>query len=208
MTETLNLTDFRILLVDDDAFMRNLVIRLLRSFGIKKIIEANNGKEALGELQKHKFDIIITDWLMSPLDGLSLTKEIRKSSKPHSNIPIILLTAYSDYKRVTRARDSGVTEVLCKPLSPSCLYQRIQSIIDHPRHFITTASYVGPDRRRKKKNFLGEDKRSSNYTEETTSFIDRPIDADHVMRGSIQSQMNRQDALFQQLSSQSALAKD
>jgi two-component system, chemotaxis family, chemotaxis protein CheY len=63
-------------------------------------------------------------------------------------VPIIMLTGHTERTRVTRARDAGITEFLAKPISAKGLYQRVFSIVAHPRPFIKTATYFGPDRRR------------------------------------------------------------
>jgi DNA-binding response OmpR family regulator len=59
-----------------------------------------------------------------------------------------MLSGYTEYRRVTEARDAGVNEFLAKPISAKALYQRFASIIDNPRPFIRTKHYFGPDRRR------------------------------------------------------------
>jgi DNA-binding response OmpR family regulator len=63
-------------------------------------------------------------------------------------VPIIMMTGHSERKRVTAARDAGVTEFLAKPISAKGLHQRILNIVANPRPFIKTKSYFGPDRRR------------------------------------------------------------
>ena len=59
-----------------------------------------------------------------------------------------MLTGHSEKKRVTAARDAGVTEFLAKPISAKALYQRIVNVVANPRPFIKTKTYFGPDRRR------------------------------------------------------------
>jgi DNA-binding response OmpR family regulator len=63
-------------------------------------------------------------------------------------VPIIMMTGHSEKKRVTAARDAGVTEFLAKPISAKALHQRILNIVANPRPFIKTKTYFGPDRRR------------------------------------------------------------
>jgi two-component system chemotaxis response regulator CheY len=86
---------------------------------------------------------------MPIFDGLELTQMIRQpdaNSNPY--VPIIMMTGHSEKKRVTSARDAGVTEFLAKPISAKALYQRILNIVANPRPFIKTKTYSGPDRRR------------------------------------------------------------
>jgi DNA-binding response OmpR family regulator len=80
----------------------------------------------------------------------------------HANpfVPIIMLTGHTERTRVTAARDAGITEFLAKPISAKGLYQRVFSVVAHPRPFIKTATYFGPDRRRStSSNYSGPERR-------------------------------------------------
>ena len=71
-----------------------------------------------------------------------------------------MLTGHSEKRRVTIARDAGVTEFLAKPISAKGLYQRILNVVVSPRPFIKTKSYFGPDRRRNTTNtYIGPERR-------------------------------------------------
>ena len=98
---------------------------------------------------------------MPIFDGLELTQMIRQpgaNSNPY--VAVIMLTGHSEKKRVTAARDAGVTEFLAKPISAKALYQRIVNVVANPRPFIKTKSYFGPDRRRNvNPNYVGPERR-------------------------------------------------
>ncbi|HIJ39228.1 MAG TPA: response regulator [Rhodospirillaceae bacterium] len=148
------------LVVDDSDHMRRLVRRVLQNMGVKIIWEARDGAEAITEMRQELPDILITDWLMSPMDGLQLTQYIRKSeSSPNRFLPIIMMTGFAERQKVFQARDKGVTEFLVKPLSASSLFSRIQTIVEKPRPFVHIGDFFGPDRRRRKDEFAGEDRR-------------------------------------------------
>ena len=90
-------------------------------------------------------DIVITDWAMPIFDGIELAQMIRQpDSKGNPYAPIIMLTGHSEKRRVTVARDAGVTEFLAKPISAKGLYQRILNVVANPRPFIKTKTYFGP----------------------------------------------------------------
>jgi DNA-binding response OmpR family regulator len=75
-------------------------------------------------------------------------------------VPIIMVTGHSERKRVTTARDAGVTEFITKPISATSLYRRILNVIANPRPFIKTDTYFGPDRRRfTNPNYIGPERR-------------------------------------------------
>lgn len=146
----LDLSRVSFLVVDDSDHMRRLIRLVLGSFGAKKVKEARDGADALQEMMKTMPDILITNWQMMPMDGLELTKHLRKSSdSPNPFLPIIMVTAHSERGRVLEARDAGVTEFLVKPMSAKALYSRIAAVIERPRRFVRTKLYFGPDRRRR-----------------------------------------------------------
>jgi len=156
-----NIERLNVLIVDDNKHMRTLVKTILRSLGVRTLIESDDGSDGLRELKVFPADIIICDWVMEPLDGLDFTRMVRTSSdSPNPFVPIIMLTGYTEMSRVVEARDVGVTEFLAKPVSSKKLYSRIKSIIDHPRQFIRIGRYFGPDRRRRDNaNYNGAERR-------------------------------------------------
>jgi len=139
----------RFLICDDNPHMRRILRTLLHSFGAREVYEAEDGATALEMYSHYVPDIVITDWAMPIFDGLELAQMIRQpESKGNPYAPIIMLTGHSEKRRVTVARDAGVTEFLAKPISAKGLYQRILNVVASPRPFIKTKAYFGPDRRR------------------------------------------------------------
>jgi two-component system chemotaxis response regulator CheY len=139
----------RFLVIDDNAHMRRILRTLLHGFGARDVYEAEDGATGLEAFTHFVPDILISDWAMPIFDGLELTQMIRQpgaNSNPY--VPIIMMTGHSEKKRVTLARDAGVTEFLAKPISAKALYQRVLNIVANPRPFIKTKTYFGPDRRR------------------------------------------------------------
>lgn len=151
----------KVLLIEDNAAMMALTKSLLDSFGVKNILPAQNGQKALELLKEHNPDMVITDWMMKPEDGISITDKIRNGEdSPNPFVPIIMMTGFSEAARVIKARDRGVTEFLVKPFNARDLYRRIVQIIEKPRQFVRSDNFFGPDRRRKiSKNFTGQDRR-------------------------------------------------
>ena len=148
------------LVVDDNEHMRRLVRRVLNGMGVEQIRGAPDGSAAIVEMKAELPDILITDWLMGPMDGLQLTSYIRKGARsPNRFLPIIMMTGFAEREKVFQARDAGVTEFLVKPLSASSLFSRIQTIVEKPRPFVHIGEFFGPDRRRRKNEFTGEEKR-------------------------------------------------
>lgn len=147
------LATIKVLIADDDLRIAAIVRAVLDSLGFNLIYVVNNGKEALEILQKEKIDFVITDWQMSPMDGISLITYLRTSNdSPNRFLPIIMLTANAERQDVEVARDSGVTEFVIKPFSVKTLCDRIVLMINNPRSFIMTNRFIGPDRRRRHAN--------------------------------------------------------
>lgn len=145
----LKLGDLNVMVVDDNRHMRSLVREILYGLGVTNIRLTADAPEAFKEFRHFPADIIITDWHMEPLDGIELTKLVRTAKdSPNPFIPIIMLSAYTEHRRIVEARDAGINEFIAKPVSAKAIYQRIVSLINKPRCFIRTFEYFGPDRRR------------------------------------------------------------
>ena len=156
-----DISRFRILIVDDNAFMREILTQILRSFHISKIAQADNVKEAYSKLKIFNPDLILVDWEMKPLSGLEFIKMVRSGEGDHDRyVPIIMCTEFSEHYRITEARDAGINELIVKPVSVNLVYTRIMAIVDRPRPFVDSPNYFGPDRRRKQIKFDGKEQRS------------------------------------------------
>ncbi|KAF0110629.1 MAG: Chemotaxis protein CheYIII [Rhodospirillaceae bacterium] len=155
-----NLERLNFLIVDDNKHMRALVKTILHALGSKNVTEAADGADAFKELRVFPADIIICDWNMSPLDGMDFVRLVRTGKdSPNPFVPLIMLTGHTELSRVMEARDAGVHEFLAKPISAKGLYSRIRSIIEHPRPFVRTSTYFGPDRRRRQIEWKGKERR-------------------------------------------------
>jgi CheY-like chemotaxis protein len=140
----------KILLVDDNHYMRVLLAEILRAIGVIQIYEANDGAEGLQMMRDHPIDIVMTDLSMQPLDGIDFVRLLRNSpDSPNQLAPVIMITGHSTFARVNEARDAGVSEFLAKPLTARGVVERLHQAIEHPRPFVRSSDYFGPDRRRR-----------------------------------------------------------
>ena len=158
-----DLSQVKILIVEDMQPMLALTVSILGVFGFKNVYGAKNVEDGYKIFCQYKPDLVITDWLMEPMDGIDVIRMIRKTEdSPDPFVPIILMTGYSDQPRVESARDTGVTEFLMKPYSARDMYARIVQIIEKPRQFVDTGEFFGPDRRRRKNfSFNGSNRRGT-----------------------------------------------
>jgi CheY-like chemotaxis protein len=158
-----NFDRLKILVVDDNAHMRKLVLTIFQAFGVKEIFEAGSGERAWTMLRDATPDIIVLDWVMEGMSGIDLVKKIRNDpSTPNPFVPVIMLTGYSSLDRVQEARDAGINEFLAKPVSAKAIMSRLVAVIEQPRPFVRTHVYFGPDRRRRAdEEFKGPERRDS-----------------------------------------------
>jgi two-component system, chemotaxis family, chemotaxis protein CheY len=139
-----------ILLVDDNQHMRAIAGAILKSAGIRRIHEVDDGAEALKAMKHLPVDLAIVDFNMFPLDGVEFTRLVRNSpDSANPYLPIIMMTGHSERAKVQLARDAGVTEFVVKPVTPKAMLDRIHAVIFNPRPFVKADDYFGPCRRRK-----------------------------------------------------------
>lgn len=153
----------RFLVIDDNPHMRRIIRTLLHGLGTRDVFEADDGATGLDAFTHNVPDIVLVDWAMPVFDGLELTRMIRETEgTANPYVPIIMITGHTEKDRVMLARDAGINEFLAKPISAKALYQRIASVVAHPRPFIKTRTYFGPDRRRNTNpNYAGPERRKN-----------------------------------------------
>ena len=120
------MNDVTILVVDDESRMRKLIKDFLMQKGFS-ILEAGDGEEALKvfEENENKIKLILLDVMMPKLDGWSVLRQIRQTSK----VPIIMLTARGEEQDELFGFELGVDEYISKPFSPKILVARVQAIL-------------------------------------------------------------------------------
>lgn len=140
----------KILLVDDNQYMRLLLAEILRAVGVHTILEASDGAEGLKMLRTHPIDVVMTDLSMRPMDGVEFVRLVRNAPEsPNPMMPVIMITGHSTVVRVNEARNAGVNEFLTKPLTARGVLERLHQAIQNQRPFIRCETYFGPDRRRR-----------------------------------------------------------
>ncbi|MDX2074038.1 MAG: response regulator [Alphaproteobacteria bacterium] len=142
------LRKYRLLLVDHDAELAKVLRSMLAEMGFTACDTTGSGAEAMRMLQNQPYDFLITEWNTQQLNGIDLVKKIRRApNSPNPVLPIIMLTGRAEQSDVLLARDRGINEFVVKPFSAKTIYNRIERIVEHPRQFIVSPSFVGPNRR-------------------------------------------------------------
>ncbi len=116
----------KILITDDDAHIVRVMSIWLRRQGYDTVT-AHNGRDALELIEREKIDLVISDMNMPVLDGLGLTREIRKRGL--DSLPIILLTARCDQGALTEQLRAYHAQVAPKPFVPSQLVEQINGLL-------------------------------------------------------------------------------
>lgn len=142
----------RVLIIDDHAFTRLLIKEVLQNLGCAQsnLFEAEDGSSALELLKNERMHLIICDWQMEPMDGLTFIRSVRDQKKSIDPfVPVILCSAYTERELIERARDLGVTEIMTKPITVKAVEEKVRTVIEAPRPFVDSSLYFGPDRRRR-----------------------------------------------------------
>jgi two-component system chemotaxis response regulator CheY len=154
------MSDLRVLVVDDNDHMRRLLRGILESLGIKQVRDVENGMVALNDCRLNLPDIIITDMMMEPIDGLEFSRMLRDDpTHPATRVPVMMITGFAQKQYVEAARDAGVSEFLAKPVTVDGVAAQLRSVIENPRPFIRSSSFTGSDRRRRQVPLPDADKR-------------------------------------------------
>ncbi|MEM6930656.1 MAG: response regulator, partial [Myxococcota bacterium] len=118
----------RILLVDDDASLREVVRYALDRAGYD-VIEADNGRRALERFALESVDLVVLDVLMPELDGLAVCRELRKTSQ----VPIVFLSSRAEEVDRILGLDMGGDDYISKPFSPRELVSRVNAVLRRTR---------------------------------------------------------------------------
>ena len=118
-----------VLLVDDSQTMRHIHKRILSTMGEFEFFEAGDGVEALRVIADtpEGFGLIVIDWNMPNMDGLTLVQKIRQTDK---TTPLVMATTESDKARVMEAIRAGVNSYVIKPFTPELLIEKVKQTLE------------------------------------------------------------------------------
>lgn len=120
--------NMRILIVDDFKTMLMITDNLLRQMGFKNIDQAKDGTEALEKINKAPYGLVLSDWNMEPMDGLTMLKSIRANPSTKAT-PVILVTAESKPENIIAAKQAGVNNYIVKPFNGTTLKEKMSAVL-------------------------------------------------------------------------------
>ncbi len=117
----------KIMLVDDSKTMRSIQKGILAQMGHTDLVEACDGQDALSKVFAEKPDLILLDWNMPNMDGLSFLQAYRQKDK---GTPVIMVTTEAEKHRVVDALKAGVNNYVVKPFTPDALSSKIAQTLE------------------------------------------------------------------------------
>lgn len=128
------MSKLRVLIVDDSSVMRKIVERSLRQAGLDlgEVLEASNGAEALAEVQKGSFDLILSDINMPAMDGLEFLKGL-SGIESAKGVPVVMITTEGSEARVVEALSVGAKGYIRKPFTPEQVKERVAPLLGGAR---------------------------------------------------------------------------
>ncbi len=117
----------KILLVDDSRTIRNIQKNTLKTLGHEDVMEAGDGIEALACLEKDRPDLMLVDWNMPNMDGITLVRKVREQDKA---LPMIMVTTEAEKSRVLEAVQAGVNNYVVKPFNAETLAEKINATME------------------------------------------------------------------------------
>lgn len=115
----------KILVVDDSSTMRRIIKNSLQKIGYEDCDEAEDGADALKKMTG--IELLITDWNMPNMDGLTLVKTVR-ANPAYKAIPIIMVTTEAAKGEIIEAIKAGVNNYVIKPFTHEVLKQKIEQV--------------------------------------------------------------------------------
>ena len=116
------------LVVEDSPTMRQLIVFALSRIKTLKVVEADDGVDALKKLSQQHFDILITDINMPMMDGLKLVSMVRKD-EAHKEIPIIIITTEGAQEDRQRALSLGANAYITKPIQAPQVISKVKDLL-------------------------------------------------------------------------------
>jgi two-component system chemotaxis response regulator CheY len=116
----------KVLVADDSALMRHVLVKTLNEGGIQDVIQATDGAMALEKVAEENPDLILMDWVMPKMTGLDAVKRIRASG---NKVPIIMCTTEGEQNHIIDAIKAGANNFVVKPFEPTTIMAKVKETL-------------------------------------------------------------------------------
>ncbi len=123
--------DSKIVVVEDEAAIRRILVLALKTAGYQTIVEAARGDEGLATVLRERPQLVLLDRMLPGLDGLAVCRQIRACEATRET-PIIMITAKADEQDIVQGLDAGANDYVTKPFSKEVLLARIRAVLRRP----------------------------------------------------------------------------
>jgi len=138
----------RVMVIDPQPSSARLVGELMRDIARSQIWVAESNDKAIRLAASYDPHIIFVEMKSGEVDGITFTRELRRSHLSARYAPVIMVTGQATAAGILSARDAGVHEFLRKPFTMKDLLRRLEAVTLRQRDWVEAVNYVGPDRRR------------------------------------------------------------
>ncbi len=121
--------NIKILVVDDFPTMRRIIKNLLKDLGFENVDEAEDGQMGLDKIRNGNFDLIVSDWNMPNMDGLTMLQQIRADANL-STLPVLMVTAEAKKENIVAAAKAGASGYVVKPFTAAVLEEKLNKIFE------------------------------------------------------------------------------
>jgi two-component system chemotaxis response regulator CheY len=131
----LDFSKLHVLIVDDEAFMREILVRIMHDLGVRNVVAAANGEAALEKCRilGSRLSIVICDLEMPIMSGLEFVRLLRAEHEPvRKDVPVLIVTGHSESENVKQAISLGIHGFVVKPISPQVVKSRMLAALSAP----------------------------------------------------------------------------
>jgi len=116
----------KILVADDSALMRHVLVTILNEAGVESVVQATDGYEAVQKVEEEAPDLVLMDWVMPNMTGIDAVEKIRASG---NNVPIIMCTTEGEQNRIVDAIKTGANNFVVKPFDPKVIMEKVKETL-------------------------------------------------------------------------------
>lgn len=121
----------KILVIEDQEFMRDMVVRIIKRLGCDAVLEAANGEEGISICQQSMPDAVICDINMKPVDGIEFLRRVRQAEGGiNATLPVIFLTNDAQEETVMAAREYRANAFIVKPVTVNAIENKLGQVLE------------------------------------------------------------------------------